>query len=186
MSLIYFTKSLKATGSNENLFWLSTFWQCWFRILEFSLISHVEAAFYKKVFNSAAIFFSSGSTSSFSTSFILLPELPLFVKNGLAVIIMDKRGISFVKEFFMLPFVKPATIIFLLFVRSQGLVRSFFEIKTFKHASFSVTCVSLIYLITFDSICYKNQHFLLKKKHEFIIKILWIEELVYVEMKEHY
>ena len=81
MSLIYFTTSLKATGSNENLFWLSaflliamilrwylyifmalwarssTFWKFWFMILKFSLISNVETAFFKKVFNSSAVFY---------------------------------------------------------------------------------------------------------------------------------
>ena len=54
-------------------------------MLEFSLISNVETEFLKKVFNSSAIFLSSCSTSSFSTSFMLLIELPLFEKNGLIV-----------------------------------------------------------------------------------------------------
>ena len=50
-------------------------------ILEFSLISNVETAFLKKVFNSSAIFLSPCSISSFSTSFMLLAELPLYNKN---------------------------------------------------------------------------------------------------------
>ena len=73
-------------------------------ILAFSLISNVETAFFKKVFNSSAIFVSSYSISSFSTSFMLLPELPLFEKNGLIVfqnnlLSLTKEGFSLLKKF---------------------------------------------------------------------------------------
>ena len=73
-------------------------------ILEFLLISNVETAFFKKLFNSRAIFLSSCSILSFSTSFMLLPELPLFEKNHLIVfqnnlLSLAKEGFSLLKNF---------------------------------------------------------------------------------------
>ena len=93
MSLTYFTTSLKATGSNENLFWLSTFllirmmlgwylcismalstgsstfWKFWFMILEFSSISNVETAFSNKCLILQQFFYHLAVLHLFSRGF---------------------------------------------------------------------------------------------------------------------
>ena len=85
-------------------------------------MSNEETAFLKKVFDSSAIFLSCCSTSSFSTSFMLLLELPLLEKNGLAVfqsnlLSLTKEEFSLLKNFYV-PFSMPPAIIFPFFVRS--------------------------------------------------------------------
>ena len=134
-------------------------------ILEFSLISNVETTFFKKVFNSSAIFLSSCSTSSFSTRFILLPEIPLFQKKwfgGLPkqLTIIDKRGIQFVKEFFTFLFVKPAAIIILFFRSSQRLVRFFLKQRSVSSTLFE------IYIFQVGPSHYGFSHNLTHKKND--------------------
>ena len=66
---------------------------------------------------------------------MLLTKLPLFDESGLTVfqnnLLSLVKESSFVKEFFTFFFIKPATITFLFFMRSQRLVHSFFEINIF-------------------------------------------------------
>ena len=113
---------ITTTSLNENLFWLcasllirmmlgwylyismtlptrlSIFRTFWFMILEFPLIPDEETVFLKKVFNSSAIFLSSCSTSSFSTNFMLLLELPSFEK--ICLIVFQNNLLSLTKEGF--------------------------------------------------------------------------------------
>ena len=99
----------------------SKFWKFWFMILKFSSISNVETTFLKKVFNSSGSFLSSCSILSFLHEFYVTSRTSLVWEKWFdcfrkELIIIDKSGIWFVKEFFMFFFVKPVTIFFSFFV----------------------------------------------------------------------
>ena len=90
----------------------------------------------RKRFNSSAISVSSFRISSFSKSFIFLPKVLLFVKNGFITFkkfyYRYNKCIEIVKELFSFFFIKLAAIIFLLLVGFWWLISLFLKIYLFR------------------------------------------------------
>ena len=68
----------------------STFWKCRFMLLQFSLISNVETVYLKRYLILQQGFYH---LAVFSTSFMSLPELPLFDCFPKQLTIIDKKRI---------------------------------------------------------------------------------------------
>ena len=117
------------------------FRELWFMIKEFSWMSNVEKAFFKK-YLVIWLFLDHLTLLNlfplvlyyFHNFLYLIKKLNCFPKQ---LIVFNKRGIYFVKEFFMFLNVKPIAIIFLFFISSERLIIFFvffFEIKIFQMA----------------------------------------------------